>query len=95
MSPEDDVGPSLGRLVDCPRPVVDDEVLLAVLAAAVSARNLLDVVIASAVTAAERIGVPGRRHLRTGTDLLRLVGWHRGRRPGRCGSAGWHLGCRR
>ncbi|WP_206668508.1 hypothetical protein [Mycolicibacterium neoaurum] len=24
VSPEDDVGPSLGRLVDCPRPVVDD-----------------------------------------------------------------------
>ncbi|SDC19834.1 protein of unknown function [Mycolicibacterium neoaurum] len=72
--PEDDVGPSLGRLVDCPRPVVDDEVLLAVLAAAVAARNLLDVVIASAVAAAERVGVPGRRHLRTGTDLLRLVG---------------------
>ncbi|WP_234797904.1 DUF222 domain-containing protein [Mycolicibacterium neoaurum] len=74
VSPEDDVGPSLGRLVDCPRPVVDDEVLLAVLAAAVAARNLLDLVIASAVAAAERIGVPGRRHLRTGTDLLRLVG---------------------
>ncbi|CDQ43519.1 HNH endonuclease signature motif containing protein [Mycolicibacterium neoaurum] len=73
VSPEDDVGPSLGRLVDCPRPVVDDEVLLAVLAAAVAARNLLDVLIASAVAAAERVGVPGRRHLRTGTDLLRLV----------------------
>ncbi|WP_234411714.1 DUF222 domain-containing protein [Mycolicibacterium neoaurum] len=74
MSPEGDVGPSLGRLVDCPRPVVDDEVLLAVLAAAVAARNLLDVVIASAVVAAERVGVPGRRHLRSGADLLRLVG---------------------
>ena len=74
VSPEGDVGPSLGRLVDCPRPVVDDEVLLAVLAAAVSARNLLDVVIASAVAAAERVGVPGRRHLRSGADLLRLVG---------------------
>ena len=45
-----------------------------VVAAAVAARNLLDVVIASAVAAAERVGVPGRRHLRTGTDLLRLVG---------------------
>ncbi|MFI2839036.1 DUF222 domain-containing protein [Mycolicibacterium sp. PDY-3] len=74
VSPEGDVGPGVGRLVDCPRPVVDDEALLGVLAAAVSARNLLDVVIASAVAAAERVGVPGRRHLRTGTDLLRLVG---------------------
>ncbi|AXK77447.1 HNH endonuclease [Mycolicibacterium neoaurum] len=70
----DDVGPGLGRLVDCPRPVVDDEVLLGVLASAVSARNLLDLVISSAVVAAERAGVPGRRHLRTGADLLRLLG---------------------
>ncbi|MEH3130652.1 MAG: DUF222 domain-containing protein [Mycolicibacterium neoaurum] len=74
ICPEDDVGSSLGRLVRCARPVVDDEPLLAVLAAAVSARNLLDFVIASAVAAAERAGVPGRRHLRTGTDLLRLLG---------------------
>ncbi|WP_335336772.1 hypothetical protein [Mycolicibacterium neoaurum] len=74
VSPEGDVGPRLGRLVDCPRPVVDDEALWGVLAAAVSARNLLDVVIASAVSAAERVGVPGRRHLRSAADLLRLVG---------------------
>nr|WP_234797850.1 HNH endonuclease signature motif containing protein [Mycolicibacterium neoaurum] len=74
MSPGVGVGPGVGRLVDCPRPVVDDEALLAVLAAAVSARNLLDVVIASAVAAAERVGVPGRRHLRSGADLLRLLG---------------------
>ncbi|TQK29322.1 HNH endonuclease [Arthrobacter sp. SLBN-53] len=68
------MGPVLGRLVDCPRPVVDDEALWGVLAAAVSARNLLDFVIASAVVAAERAGVPGRRHLRTGADLLKLLG---------------------
>ncbi|MFI2842161.1 DUF222 domain-containing protein [Mycolicibacterium sp. PDY-3] len=74
VSPGVGVGPGVGRLVDCPRPVVDDEALLAVLAAAVSARNLLDVVIASAVAAAERVGVPGRRHLRSGADLLRLLG---------------------
>ncbi|MGN7778525.1 DUF222 domain-containing protein [Mycolicibacterium sp. 22603] len=71
---EVDVGAVLGRLVRCARPVVDDEALLGVLAAAVSARNLLDFVIASAVAAAERAGVPGRRHLRTGTDVLRLLG---------------------
>ncbi|WBS09879.1 hypothetical protein O6072_08520 [Mycolicibacterium neoaurum] len=74
MPPRDDVGSGVGRLVDCPRPVVDDEVLLGVLASAVSARNLLDLVISSAVVAAERAGVPGRRHLRTGADLLRLLG---------------------
>ncbi|MEH3130931.1 MAG: DUF222 domain-containing protein [Mycolicibacterium neoaurum] len=71
---ENDVGPGLGRLLDCARPVVDDQALLGVLVAAVSARNLLDFVIASAVAAAERAGVPGRRHLRTGTDLLKLLG---------------------
>ncbi|WP_141867550.1 HNH endonuclease signature motif containing protein [Arthrobacter sp. SLBN-53] len=74
VPPEGDVGPVLGRLVGCPRPVVDDEALLGVLAAAVSARNLLDLVIAAAVAAVERAGVPGRRHLRTGADLLRLLG---------------------
>ncbi|MDO3403656.1 HNH endonuclease, partial [Mycolicibacterium neoaurum] len=56
VPPEVDVGPGLGRWVDCPRPVVDDEVLLGVLASAVSARNLLDLVISSAVVAAERAG---------------------------------------
>ncbi|TQK30092.1 HNH endonuclease signature motif containing protein [Arthrobacter sp. SLBN-53] len=74
VPPEGDVGPGLGRLVDCPRPVVDDEALWGVLAAAVSARNLLDFVIAAAVAAAERAGVPERRHLRTGADLLKLLG---------------------
>ncbi|MGU3652889.1 DUF222 domain-containing protein, partial [Mycolicibacterium sp. A43C] len=74
VSPEGDVGPGVGRLVDCPRPVVDDDSLLGVLASAVAARNLLDLVISTAVAAAERVGVPGRRHLRTGVDLLRLWG---------------------
>ncbi|MEH3128390.1 MAG: DUF222 domain-containing protein [Mycolicibacterium neoaurum] len=74
VSTENDAGPGLGRLLDCPRPVVDDQALLGVLVAAVSARNLLDFVIASAVASAERTGVPGRRHLRTGTDLLKLLG---------------------
>ncbi|MDO3399703.1 DUF222 domain-containing protein [Mycolicibacterium neoaurum] len=83
MSPGDDVGSGVGRWVDCPRPVVDDGVLLGVLASAVSARNLLDLVISSAVVAAERAGVPGRRHLRTGADLLRLLGMA----PGAAGRA--------
>ncbi|MGU3654805.1 DUF222 domain-containing protein, partial [Mycolicibacterium sp. A43C] len=74
VSPEGDVGPGVGRLVNCPRPVVDDDSLLGVLASAVAARNLLDLVISTAVVAAERVGVPGRRHLRTGADLLRLWG---------------------
>ncbi|MDO3399845.1 DUF222 domain-containing protein [Mycolicibacterium neoaurum] len=92
VSPGDDAGPGLGRWVDCPRPVVDDEVLLGVLASAVSARNLLDLVISSAVAAAERAGVPGRRHLRTGADLLRLLGMSPGAaaravRVGRAASA--------
>ncbi len=48
--------------------------LLAVLVAAVTARNLLDHVIASASAAAERLGIPARRHLRSGADLLTSIG---------------------
>ncbi|ORA05499.1 HNH endonuclease signature motif containing protein [Mycolicibacterium bacteremicum] len=73
--PPDDQGDRrLCHLLECPRPVVDDEALLAVLAAAVTAGNLLAFVVASAVAAAERAGIPARRHLRTGTDLLTLLG---------------------
>ncbi|OJZ65378.1 HNH endonuclease, partial [Mycolicibacterium diernhoferi] len=61
-------------LLDCPRPVVDEPALLAVLVAAVTARNLFDHVIASAVAATERLGIPARRHLRSGADLLTSIG---------------------
>ncbi|WP_395307140.1 HNH endonuclease signature motif containing protein [Mycobacterium sp. AMU20-3851] len=71
--PEDDAERTLFHLLDCPR-LVDEPSLLAVLVAAVTARNLLDHVIAQAVTAAERLGVPARRHLRTGADLLTSLG---------------------
>ncbi|MCV7435493.1 HNH endonuclease signature motif containing protein [Mycolicibacterium bacteremicum] len=64
----------LFHLLECPRRIVDEEPLLAVLAAAVTVRNLADYVIASAVAAAERAGIPARRHLKTGTDLLTLLG---------------------
>ncbi|WP_395307315.1 DUF222 domain-containing protein [Mycobacterium sp. AMU20-3851] len=73
--PPDDVSQrTLFHLVECPRPVIDDTALSAALAAAVAARNLLDFVIASAVAAAEWAGIPARRHLRTGVDLLNLLG---------------------
>ncbi|WP_264002287.1 HNH endonuclease signature motif containing protein [Mycolicibacterium diernhoferi] len=54
--------------------VVDEPALLAVLVAAVTARNLFDHVIASAVAATERLGIPARRHLRSGADLLTSIG---------------------
>ena len=74
-SPPGDAGDrTLCHLLECPRPVVDDEALLSVLAAAVTAGNLLAFVVASAVAAAERAGVPARRHVKTGTDLLSLLG---------------------
>ncbi|ORA05087.1 HNH endonuclease signature motif containing protein [Mycolicibacterium bacteremicum] len=72
--PDDDADRTLFHLFECPRPVVDDEALLAVLAAAVTAGNLLAFVVASAVAATERAGIPARRHLKTGTDLLTLLG---------------------
>ncbi|MFI2838198.1 DUF222 domain-containing protein [Mycolicibacterium sp. PDY-3] len=65
---------TLFHLLERPRPVVDDAALLSVLAAAVTAGNLLAFVVASAVAAAERAGIPARRHLKTGSDLLGLLG---------------------
>ena len=65
---------TLFHLLDAPRRGVDDQAVVAVLAAAVTLRNLADHVIASAVAAAERAGMPARRHLRTGADLLTALG---------------------
>ncbi|MDO0978178.1 DUF222 domain-containing protein [Mycolicibacterium frederiksbergense] len=61
-------------MLDSPRRVIDEQPLLAVLAAAVTLRNLFDHVIAQAVAAAERAGIPARKHLRSGADLLTSLG---------------------
>ncbi|MDZ7882808.1 MAG: DUF222 domain-containing protein [Mycobacterium sp.] len=79
---------TLFHLLDCPRRVIDEQPLLAVLAAAVILRNLFDHVIAQAVAAAERAGIPARKHLRSGADLLTGLGVapgaaHRAARVGR------------
>ncbi|KAA0117396.1 HNH endonuclease [Mycolicibacterium sp. P9-22] len=72
--PEHDADRGLFHLLDCPRRVLDEQPLLAVLVAAVTARNLLDQVIAQAVAAAERLGIPARKHLSSGADLLTSLG---------------------
>ncbi|KRD14200.1 hypothetical protein ASE48_04055 [Mycobacterium sp. Root265] len=72
--PEDDADRMLCHLLESPRPIVDEPALLAVLAAAVTARNVFDHVIAQAVAAAERAGIPSRKHLRSGADLLSQLG---------------------
>ncbi|MCV7044544.1 DUF222 domain-containing protein, partial [Mycobacterium frederiksbergense] len=72
--PDDDADRRLCHLLDSPRRIVDEQPLLAVLAAAVTLRNLFDHVIAQAVAAAERAGIPARNHLRTGADLLTSLG---------------------
>ncbi|WP_415795897.1 DUF222 domain-containing protein, partial [Mycolicibacterium frederiksbergense] len=74
LPPDDDGDRRLCHLLDCPRRIVDDKPLLAVLAAAVTARNLLDHVVAQAVAAAERAGIPARKHLSSGADLLTALG---------------------
>ncbi|MDZ7886382.1 MAG: DUF222 domain-containing protein [Mycobacterium sp.] len=79
---------TLFHLLDSPRRIVDEQPLLAVLAAAVTLRNLFDHVIAQAVAAAERAGIPARKHLRSGADLLTSLGVapgaaHRAARVGR------------
>jgi hypothetical protein len=86
--PDEDGERRLFHLLDCPRRVLDEQPLLAVLVAAVTARNLLDHVIAQAVAAAERAGIPARKHLRSGADLLTSCGVapgaaHRAARVGR------------
>ncbi|CAM3606685.1 DUF222 domain-containing protein [Mycolicibacterium frederiksbergense] len=68
--PEADADRTLFHLLDCPRRIIDEQRLLAVLAAAVTARNLFDHMIAQATAAAERAGIPARRHLSSGSDLL-------------------------
>ncbi len=72
--PDDDADRRLCDLLDSPRRVLDEQPLLAVLAAAVTLRNLFDHVIAQAVAAAERAGIPARKHLRSGADLLTSLG---------------------
>ncbi len=72
--PDDDADRTLFHLLDSPRRIVDEQPLLALLAAAVTLRNLFDHVIAQAVAAAERAGIPARKHLRTGADLLTALG---------------------
>ena len=67
--PARDEDRTLFHLLDCPRRIVDEQPLLAVLAAAVVARNLFDHVIAQAVAAGERLGIPARKHLGSGADL--------------------------
>ena len=72
--PEDDAERRLCHLLDSPRRVLDEQPLLAVLAAAVTVRNLADHVIAQTVAAAERSGIPARRHLSSGAALLTSCG---------------------
>ncbi len=86
--PEDDAERRLFDLLDSPRRILDEQPLLAVLAAAVTVRNLVDHVVAQAVAAAERAGIPARKHLRSGADLLTSLGVapgaaHRAARVGR------------
>jgi hypothetical protein len=73
-TPARDEDRTLFHLLDCPRRVLDEQPLLAVLVAAVTARNVLDHVIAQAVAAAERCGIPARKHLSSGADLLTSLG---------------------
>ncbi len=86
--PEDDAERRLFDLLDSPRRILDEQPLLALLAAAVTVRNLVDHVVAQAVAAAERAGIPARKHLRSGADLLTSLGVapgaaHRAARVGR------------
>ena len=67
-------GRTLFHLLDAPAGVVDEPRLLAVLKTGVAAVNLLHHLLATATVAAERAGIPTRRHLRCGADLLTGLG---------------------
>ena len=62
---------TLFHLLDSPRPMVDEQPLLAVLAAAVTMCNVVDHVIAQAAATCERLGIPAREHLGPGPQHLR------------------------
>ncbi len=68
--PARDEDRTLFHLLDSPRRIVDEQPLLSVLVAAVTLRSLVDHVIAQATAAAERAGIPARRHLSSGGELL-------------------------
>ena len=72
--PGGDADRRLVDLVDSPRPGLDEQPVLTMLTAAVTVRNLMDHLLAQAVTAAERLGIPARRHLRSAADLLMSLG---------------------
>ncbi|CAJ1504643.1 DUF222 domain-containing protein [[Mycobacterium] kokjensenii] len=70
LTPACGVQRGLSALLNDPRRDFDEQPLLAALRAAVTLGNLIDHLIASAVAAAERLGIPARKHLRSGADLL-------------------------
>jgi len=71
----DEPGPrSLAQLLDDPRPVLDEHELLAVMTVAVRLRNTVDHLIAAVTTTIETRGIPKRKGLKSGADMLTALG---------------------
>lgn len=65
---------TLGELLSDPRQVLDEPDVLAVMVTAVRLRNIAEHLVASSVATAERLGIPARKRLKTGADLLTAIG---------------------
>ncbi|MFC0314779.1 DUF222 domain-containing protein [Gordonia phosphorivorans] len=71
----DIAGPaSLGQFLTRARAVDDDRELLAVAVAVLRLRNVADYSVAAACVAMERVGLPARKHVRSGAAILAELG---------------------
>ncbi|GAA3957924.1 HNH endonuclease signature motif containing protein [Gordonia caeni] len=75
-SPPDDGddGGGLAAFLEGVRPVDDDRELLAVMAGLIRLRNIVDHALVRGIETAERTGVPGRKRVRSGANLLMELG---------------------
>ncbi|MFC0315774.1 DUF222 domain-containing protein [Gordonia phosphorivorans] len=69
-----DAPANLGQFLARARAVDDDRELLAVTAAVLRLRNVADYSVAAACAAMERVGLPARKHVRSGAAILAELG---------------------
>lgn len=70
----DDADRTLGELLSDPRQVFDEPDVLSVMVTAVRLRHVAEHLVATSVATAERLGIPARKRLKTGADLLTAIG---------------------
>ncbi|WP_040521298.1 HNH endonuclease signature motif containing protein [Gordonia araii] len=68
-----DTGHGIGALLADAEPIADDQMLLTVMAAAFRLGTICDYLLAAATSRAQAIGLPKRKQLRDGRDVLRQL----------------------